>query len=522
MQILVIEDASKPVVSITLAVKEGPMYLTENDNGLNLLCNLMFTGATEKNPSTTISLSKLIKFQTQYHSKLYENVQTYNFRFYKSYTDSILNLISDWIQHPVITDEDLSVAKYKADSIWQSNNLQADYLLNERRIKLFEKYGLHQINSASQANNIKRCTREQIIEYRDRFYRPQNCIIIVHGKVNKFEVISKINYLFNSWILPELITTEKSTLVRLPLSTQSLIGTSSAQYPTLQYCYPGPSYKNNTVDYYAGKVLNTLLNSNTHQFKSSLGKRISFFEFETEAFNIQSQSFFTFTCMMPPDQLRKTYDTLNIWLDHLGSYIKDDYQLADAKRRTFQLFENKTASTNEYLNLLAVHWANDLLNEYYNAQNIINKLTANDLQNYISRYIVEKPSARFLIISPAHQDATDSRTFFNDFESYDDLTIYFDRNSELINTSSENAFYKAVQFLKINRLIGAEITIYQDLDERKDLVRKRYATLYSKFYAEGISEAELDEINVNLYIAAVRSQLDKYRNQRAIFSKPKQ
>jgi predicted Zn-dependent peptidase len=430
--------------------------------------------------------------------------------------------MSEWIQHPVITNEELAIAKYKADSILQTRTMETDFLLNERRNKLFEKYGLQQTISLLQSDNIKRCTREKFIEYRNQFFRPQNCIIIVHGKVNKFDIISKINFLFNNWNLPELSVTEKSTLIRLPLSTQSLIGTTSAQYPTLQYCFPGPSYKSNTIDYYAGKVLSSLLNNNAHLFKYSLGKRISFFEFETEAFNIQKQSFFTFNCILPPEQLRKAYDTLNVWVNNLSGFIKDDYQLADAKRRTYQLYENKTAATYDQLNLLAVHWANDLLNEYYQAENIIRKLTAADLQNYISRYITEKPSARFLLISPAHQDATNSRTFFNDFESYDDLTIYFDRNSELISTSSENAFYKAVQFLKINRMLGSELTVYQDVDERKDLVRKRYAVLYTKLYAEGISETVLDEMNVNLYVAAVRSQSDKFKNQRAVFSKPKQ
>jgi hypothetical protein len=163
-----------------------------------------------------------------------------------------------------------------------------------------------------------------------------------------------------------------------------------------------------------------------------------------------------------------------------------------------------------------------LLNEYYNAQSIINKLTAADLQNFITRYLEDKPSARFLLISPAHQTSTNSRTFFNDFESYADLTIYYDFNSETFSTAGENSFYKAAQFLKINKQIGAELTIYQDAGERKDLVKKRYAKLYLRLYGEGISEKELDEMNVNLYVSTTQNALETDQNQRAFFSKPKQ
>lgn len=334
-------------------------------------------------------------------------------------------------------------------------------------------------------------------------------------------MISKMSQYFGAWNVPELSVSEKNFQVKLPFSTQTLIGTSLAQYPTLQYCFPGPSYKNNTVDYYAGKVLSTLLNNSNHPFNTNLNKRISIFEFETEVFNLHTQSFITFNCIMPPDQLQKTYDTLNLKLNQIGQYIRDDLQLADARRRTYQLYERVTQSTGEYLNILGLHWANNLLNEYYNAQNIITKLTAADLQNYINRYIQNKASARFLLISPAHQDAANSRRFFNAFESLDDLILYFERNSEAMSSESENNFYRAVQFLKINAGINTELTIYQDSDEKKDLVRKRYAQLYRKFYSEGIGESILDEMNVNLYINTSKTSADKYLNQRVLFSKAK-
>jgi hypothetical protein len=224
---------------------------------------------------------------------------------------------------------------------------------------------------------------------------------------------------------------------------------------------------------------------------------------------------------MPPEQLQKTYDTLNNNLNKLTPYIRDDIQLADAKRRTYQLYENLTRSTTEYLNTLGLHWANNLLNEYYQAQSIIMKLTAADLQSYLNRYIINKPSARFLLISPAHQDASNSRRFFNTFEQFEDLTLYFDRNSDILSKESENNFYRAVQFLKINKGLSIEITIYQDADEKKDLVRKRYASLYSRLYAEGIDETILDEMGVNLYITTTRSPLDKFLNQRVVFQKSK-
>ncbi len=522
LQLLIIEDASIPLVSINFVVKEGPLYLSESEKGLNLLSSLMFIGATEHLPSAALSRTKLQNIHAEYSNELYESAQTYSFRFYKSYTDSVLSLLSDWVQHAIVTNEELVMAKYLADSVLKASSLQSEYLLNTRRNKLFEKYGLLALVSNKEPANIQACTREQFIEYRDKFYRPSNCMLIVQGKVNKFDIISKVNKLFGVWNLPELKSGERNMNVHLPLSTQSLIGSTTAQYPTLQFCFPGPSIKQNTVDYYAGQVLGTLLNNSNHPFKAGLSKYISYFEFETEQFNILSQAFFSFTCIIPPDQLKKSYDTLNLRLNMLSNYIRDDAQLADAKRRTYQLYEQTTSKTNDYMNLLAVYWANDLLNEYYSAQTIINKLTAADLQSYIARYIANKASARFLIISPAHQDATNSRTFFSDFESYDDLTIYFDRNMGNISSSSENAFFKVVQFLKINRQSGTELTIYQDTDERKDLVRKRYAELYSKLYEEGISESELDEMNVNLYIASTKSTLDKYKNQRAVFSKPKQ
>lgn len=522
LQLLIIEDEAKPVVTMNVVVKEGPMYLNEKEIGLHLLSSLMFIGATERYPAAELSYNKLRKINAQYNRSIYESAQTYTIKCYKNHTDTVFGLISEWIQHPVLTNEELALAKFRADSTIKADNQQTAYLLNERRIKLFEKYGLKQLDFASMMTNITACNREQLVEYRSKFYRPQNILLIIHGKVNKFDVIAKLNRLMGKWTLPELNTPEINVQIRLPLSTQSLIGTPSAQYPALQFCFPGPSYKANTVDYYAGKVLSTLLNNSSHSFKKSLDKNLSYYEFETESFNIINQSFLTFTCISPPDQLRKIYDTMNVVLNKLSTHVKDDLQLNQAKRRTYQLYEYKSANTSEYLNLLGVHWANDLLNEYYNAQSIINKLTAADLQSFITRYLEDKPSARFLLISPAHQTSTNSRTFFNDFESYADLTIYYDFNSETFSTAGENSFYKAAQFLKINKQIGAELTIYQDVGERKDLVKKRYVNLYLHLYGEGISEKELDEMNVNLYVSTTQNALETDQNQRAFFSKPKQ
>lgn len=521
LQLLLIEDYSKPLITLNVIFKEGPLYLNEQEYGLNLLSSMMFLSSSQAYPSLDLIDNTMRRLKVSYDNHWYESAQTHQFRYYRGYTDSILHLLSDVILHPVISAEELNRGKKSYDSLLSSFQQQSDYLLLERRNQLLEKYGLEKLNIIGSTQTIQKCTVQQFMDYRNKFIKPSNCLIIVHGRFNKFEMISKLNQYFGNWTQTGPSITEKNIRVQLPFSTQTLVGTPLAQYPILQYCFPGPSYKTNTVDYYAGKVLSSLLNNSAHPFKAGFSKQVSIYDFETESFLLHTQSFFAITCIVPPDQLQKSYDSLNIRLSKINQYLRDDIQLADARRRTYQYYESITRSTGEYLNTLGLFWANDLLNEYYQAQQIIMKLTATDLQNFVTRYIYNKPSARFLLISPAHQDASQSRRFFNSFESPDDMTLYFDRNQDQISQDSEINFYKAVQFLKINPGISIEITIFQDAEEKKDLVRKRYVYLYRRLYAEGISEQILDELNVNLYVANAKSVTDKFLNQRVVFNRTK-
>lgn len=269
---------------------------------------------------------------------------------------------------------------------------------------------------------ILTATAEKMNVIKDKYYHPNNSILVVAGAIKNEDVIKKVTAIFGDWKPSDFDPFQKWPIPEFkPLNSAdslSFVVTSpNAQVPALQIGWMGPDTRNDVKNTVVADVFSYILSQKNAKFQKNLvdsGYALN------AGINYQTQKYVgpISVFMIPnPAKFQESFKVLQGQINQFDdpAYFTDE-QLATAKIKLANGEKYTSEVTSSFVHTLTFWWASASLNYYFNYIDEINKVTREDLENYVKKYIKGQPAIKGLLLNPEQQkswNVTDVDALFN-------------------------------------------------------------------------------------------------------------
>jgi predicted Zn-dependent peptidase len=196
LRIITVPMKDNPTVTVMVLVETGSKYENKNNNGLSHFLEHMCFKGTAKRPSTFIIASELDSIGAKSNAFTNTEYTGYYAKAEHRYLPKILDVVSDIYLNPTFPEQELNKEK---GVVIEEINMYED-LPHHKVAEAFEKllYGDQPAGwpIIGNKNNIKKMTRNDLLQYRKDHYVASATVVVVSGSINEKEVIKEVKKTF--------------------------------------------------------------------------------------------------------------------------------------------------------------------------------------------------------------------------------------------------------------------------------------------------------------------------------------
>ncbi len=187
---LIFEKNDRQVTAASIMFFVGSQNEQPNEEGLaHFIEHMIFKSS--KNYSTEESLDALAMLGSDYNAYTSKTVTRFVFKCLAENFEETFKIYSDLLINPLFRDDELD--KEREVVIEEMNKCQDDpvEVMYETAMENFYHGQKYAHDALGRKQNIENVTKEQLFEFKDRFYKANNCIISVTGSAD-FEEIDRV------------------------------------------------------------------------------------------------------------------------------------------------------------------------------------------------------------------------------------------------------------------------------------------------------------------------------------------
>ncbi|HUS01033.1 MAG TPA: pitrilysin family protein [Chitinophagaceae bacterium] len=416
LEVVVIENNKVPLATIEIAVKNGAYTEGPEYSGLSHLFEHMFFKANRDYPNQEKFLKRTQELGAIWNGTTGEERVNYYFTFNKDSLTAGLKFMNAAIRFPIYKTEDMQKERPVVDGEFQRAESDPGFQVwYESQKKLWGDLVTRK-NPIGDHNVINTATPEKMMIIKDKYYYPNNSLLVICGDVKHEAAFKLANDIFGDWPRSSFNPHEKYPIPEFkPLqSTEYFIKEASiAQTPYMMYWWHGPDYRHDSAGTIAADVFSTILGMNASKWQQALvDKGLATYAgvgYQTLS-HVGPVSIFV---VPNPNKLNEcnaeVSNQVKMWQQN--NYFTDE-QLADAKAIMRRNEIRRTEKPSELPHQVTYSWCSTSLDYHTNYAQNCNAVTRQDIQNYISKYITGKPYVAGIIINPEMNKAAQTSTFF--------------------------------------------------------------------------------------------------------------
>jgi len=177
--IFVPNNKNNKTISIGLFIKAGSRNETHENNGVaHFLEHMMFKGTTNRRNIT----KDMDDLGMEYNAST-----SYEYTFYEMHGSAkdyrkILDIMIDLYMNPLLNEKDIETER--GVIIQEINSRSNDNIFDLLFKKMYKDTPL-EMSIAGPKENINKLTKKDIVNFRDKYYVPKNCVLCISGKFNQ-------------------------------------------------------------------------------------------------------------------------------------------------------------------------------------------------------------------------------------------------------------------------------------------------------------------------------------------------
>ena len=273
LEVVVIENHKVPLATIEIAVKNGAYTEGPEYSGLSHLFEHMFFKANRDYPDQEKFLKRTQELGAFWNGTTGDERVNYFFTFDKDSLEPGLKFMNAAIRFPIYREEDMQKERPVVDGEFQRGESDPGFQLwleTNKRVwgDLFTRknpIGDHEI--------INTATPEKMMIIKDKYYVPNNSLLVVCGDVNPDQAFSLAKKIYGDWKPADMDPQLKYPIPEFkPIAkTDYFIKESSiAKTPSIMLIWEGPDTRNDSIGTLAADVFSQILRLNSSKWQQAL------------------------------------------------------------------------------------------------------------------------------------------------------------------------------------------------------------------------------------------------------------
>ena len=273
LEVVVIENAKVPLATIEIAVKNGAYTEGPEFSGLSHLFEHMFFKANKDYPDQQSFIRRTQELGMIWNGTTDDERVNYYFTFDKDSLVAGLQFMNSAIRFPVYQTESMQKERPVVDGEFQRAESDPYFQLwmdvNKRLWgDLFTRK-----NAIGDHDVINTATPEKMMIIKDKYYYPNNSILVICGDVKAADAFAKAKSIFGSWKPSDFDPFKKYPIPEfapIESTSHSIKVSSIAQTPYLMITWHGPDYRNDSAATIAADVFSAILRINSSRWQQAL------------------------------------------------------------------------------------------------------------------------------------------------------------------------------------------------------------------------------------------------------------
>ncbi|MBM2835326.1 MAG: hypothetical protein HW406_2487 [Candidatus Brocadiaceae bacterium] len=200
MILYLLEDHDLPIFNITARIRTGAIYEPQEKAGLASLTGfVMRSGGTVSMPADKMN-EELEFMAASVETAIDRESGNTNLSTLRKDIDKSLKIFADVLMNPAFPEDKIRMRKDEVvESIRRENDNPAQIAQREFRKIMYDSKHPYSRKVEGTLESIEKITRDDMIAFHKKYFRPNNIILGISGDFNKDEIIKKLNIVFANW-----------------------------------------------------------------------------------------------------------------------------------------------------------------------------------------------------------------------------------------------------------------------------------------------------------------------------------
>ena len=403
LEVVVIENNRVPLATIEIAVKNGAFTEGPEYSGLSHLFEHMFFKANKDYPNQERFLKRTQELGAMWNGTTGDERVNYFFTFDKDSLKAGLSFMNAAIRYPIYRTEDMQKERPVVDGEFQRAESDPGFILQYEAGKKLWGENFTRKNAIGDHEIINTATPEKMMVIKDKYYFPNNSILVIAGDVKHDQAFALAKKIYGDWAPSGFDPFEKYPIPDFKPLTQSeyfIKESSIAQTPYIMIAWHGPEFRKDSAGTLYADLFSTALNLNSSKWTQALiDKGLALYANLSYSTN-RHVGPIQILVVPNPAKMKECYTEVMNQVKHFTDpdYLTDE-QLQNAKE---SLIRNQIRSNEKPSGLpsqLTFWWASTSIDYFTDYVNNLQRVTKQDITNYVNRYIKDKPFVAGMIIN---------------------------------------------------------------------------------------------------------------------------
>lgn len=404
LEVVVIENHKVPLATIEIAVKNGAYTEGPEYSGLSHLFEHMFFKANRDYPDQERFIERTKELGAIWNGTTGDERVNYFFTFESDSLEAGLNFMNAAIRFPIYRVEDMQKERPVVDGEFQRGESNPFFQLWLDVGKRTWGENFTRKNPIGDHDIINTATPEKMMVIKDRYYHPNNSILVICGDVTPDQAFSTAKKIFGDWQHSGFDPHEKFPIPefkQLQKTDYNITTSSIAETPFIMMQWIGPEYRSDSAATLAADVFSTILGLNSSKWQQALVDK-GLASFTNVTYNTNKYVGPIYALALPsPTKMKECHAEMlkqvNMWSD--DDYFTDE-QLQTAKEILIRNKIRNEEKPSSQASGLTYWWCSTSLDYATDYDENLQKVSRADILQYVKKYIAGKHFVAGMIINP--------------------------------------------------------------------------------------------------------------------------
>ncbi|MCH8871803.1 insulinase family protein [candidate division KSB1 bacterium] len=406
LNVIVIENATVPLVTIEIDVRNGAFTEPPEYDGLSHFFEHMFFKANGSIPNQQRFLERTRELGMTFNATTSEERVNYSFTILKDSLEAGLEFMKAAITTPLFLEEELERERLVVIDEYDRNESNPIFHLNQEvNKKLWYKYYSRK-NPIGSREVILAADPDKMRVIQKKYYIPNNSALLVAGDVKHERVFKSAQEYFSDWQKrPDPFLEDEIPFHPQLEKSETVIVEQPVNAVTIKLGWQGPSVSINTKATYVADVYTYIMNRNS-KFPRIL---VSSGLFTSVLFSYQTLDQKGPITILATTTAEKFWQAKRALFEELKYLLDRDYftdeqiEYAKSNLEARQKYAWERPST--YVQSVGFWWSVTGGLEYYlNYIENIKKVTREDISGFVKKYIQEGYYVMGVLVSPEDKE----------------------------------------------------------------------------------------------------------------------